>query len=82
MTIHSCPDWDYLVVGLTDPEFESCTCFDPSLFVKLVSKKDEWFKEGTEVWDEDTDLRFRIRDFQKWISSKSIVARLALFFCN
>jgi hypothetical protein len=73
--MHYCAEWDYMVVGLTDPEFEVCTCYDPSLFIKLVSKKDEWFVEGTEVWDEDTDLRFKIRDFQKWVSSKMIVGR-------
>ena len=73
--MHHCSEWDYMVLDLTDPEFESCTCYDPSLFIKLVSKKDEWFVEGTEVWDEDTDLRFRIRTYQKWITAKAIVAR-------
>jgi hypothetical protein len=72
--MHYCVEWDYMVVGLTDPEFEVCTCYDSSFFIKLVSKG-EWFKEGTEVWDEDTDLRFRIRDYQTWICGRAIVAR-------
>ena len=25
--IHSCPDWNGMVIGEDDPEFEACTCF-------------------------------------------------------
>ena len=25
--LHNCPDWDYLLISRTSPEFEACTCF-------------------------------------------------------
>jgi hypothetical protein len=25
-TLHLCPDWDFLLIDDSDPEFETCTC--------------------------------------------------------
>ena len=28
---HACPDWDFMVIDETCPEWESCTCFPNSV---------------------------------------------------
>lgn len=45
------------------------------MYVKLVAKPNTWFKEGTDVWDEDTGLRFTKEEFDEWVKSDMIVAR-------
>lgn len=43
--------------------------------VKIISKKNEWFDENTEVINPDTDSRFTIEDFSRWLSSESILCK-------
>ncbi len=45
------------------------------MYVKLIAKPDTWFKEGTEVWDDDTGCRFTKEKFDEWAKSDMIVAR-------
>jgi hypothetical protein len=45
------------------------------MYVKLVAKPNTWFKEGTDVWDEDTGFRFTKEKLNEWAKSDIIVAR-------
>jgi hypothetical protein len=35
------------------------------MYVKLVAKPNTWFKEGTDVWDDDTGFRFTKEKFDE-----------------
>jgi hypothetical protein len=45
------------------------------MWVKLVSKQGQWFKEGTEVFHYDEDRRITKEEFEEWLKSGIILCR-------
>jgi hypothetical protein len=49
---HYCPDWDFMTIDETCPEFEACTCF-PSTEKKMIERgQGKYHVEAKRILDE------------------------------
>ncbi len=36
---HYCPEWDWMAIDETWPEFEACTCYEPHVYAETAPKR-------------------------------------------